>query len=95
MIEQLHGGLITVSDTGRRIETIPIINMFGKNNVAVVRIEREGTSFKGDIREWVDLSDHGVFTCTVTNDGTELELAHKIEEHLERWNPQWRSQDNR
>lgn len=65
------------SDGGFNEEIIPLVDMFGEENVYVVQIIREGCTFEGDSRNWIDttriLDDHYI---TIFNDGT-LEEFHE------------------
>jgi hypothetical protein len=45
---------IVVSDTGFNSEVGPILQAYGSPNVYLVRIERDGTDFSNDSREWVN-----------------------------------------
>lgn len=42
------------SDGGFNSEVIPLVEKFGADNVHIVRIHRDGCSYKGDSRSWID-----------------------------------------
>lgn len=50
------GDIVAFSDCGFDEEVMPLIDVFGKENVFIVPIYREGCSFEGDSRDWVDVS---------------------------------------
>ena len=81
-IERDFGSLVTVSDGGVRAEYYPLLHKYGKENILVVQLYRENTYFN-DYRRYVDLSDVGVTTVKVMNNGSigelELELRRVIE----------------
>ena len=60
--------LFVCSDSGFTAEAEPVIEVFGRKNVLLVRVYRTGTSFAGDSRSYIDLD--GVATVSVTNDAT-------------------------
>lgn len=77
-IRNMHRNLVTVSDSGRRVECIPIVEHVGVSNVIVVQIRRNDTSYDGDIRETIDLTDMGVPQVVVDNNGSPEQLCEKI-----------------
>lgn len=44
---------VAISDSGFDIELIPLIERFGENSITVVRLHRDGCSFRGDSRNYV------------------------------------------
>lgn len=75
---------IFVSDSGFRTEAEVVIEEFGAKNVLLVRIHREGCTFEGDSRSYIELNDLGVKTFPIDNDGTIEEAIDKIVEEMER-----------
>lgn len=65
-------GLFVCSDSGFDHEAFPLVELFGKKNVLLVRIFRDGKTFEGDSRSYIHLK--GVPTITVTN--TTVEAYH-------------------
>jgi hypothetical protein len=57
--------LFVCSDSGFDHEALPLIDVFGRENVLLVKIHREGKTFDGDSRSYISLS--GVPTLTVIN----------------------------
>jgi len=67
-----------ISDSGFVEEAQVLVNRFGAESVTLVKIKREGCSFKGDSRSYIELE--GVKTVTVNNDGTLEDFHNKIKE---------------
>jgi hypothetical protein len=62
-------GLYVCSDSGFDYEAEPVIDIFGKENTLLVKLVREGKTFDGDSRSYIDLP--GVATVTLLNDDEE------------------------
>ena len=73
-----------ITDSGFRAEAIPIVEAVGANNCALVRLHRQGCSFKGDSRGYISLSDLGVLQFDVDNNGPAVETARTILTQLNR-----------
>ena len=58
---------VLVSDSGFREEAEELVNKFGADKIKLVRIKREGYTYAGDSRSYIDLSDLGVDTLEVEN----------------------------
>ncbi len=69
--------LVVVPDSGFRGEAERVAEAFGALNVLLVRLSREGTSFAGDSRGYIDLSDLGVAAVEIENVTGRPELAQK------------------
>ena len=69
--------LYVCSDSGFAIEALPVIDVFGTANVLLVRVEREGTSFEGDSRSYIDLP--GINTISLKNNDTLEEYYRAID----------------
>jgi hypothetical protein len=67
-----------VPDLGRRDDALPVIRRLGVDRVFHVRMIRKGTTFEGDSRVDVDLSDLGVAVRTGYNSGTTEELRQTM-----------------
>lgn len=59
-------GLFCCSDSGFVEEAFPVMELFGKKNTLLVKLAREGKTFEGDSRSYIDLP--GVATCWLQND---------------------------
>lgn len=74
------------SDCGFLEELIPVANEF-KNNCYLVRLSRDGTSFNGDSRNYIEPSDamlSGIkYAGDFSNNGTVREVANKIIKSIE------------
>lgn len=56
-----------ISDSGFRQEAEELIKEFGAENVILVRLVREGFTYEGDSRDYINLDDLGVVTYDITN----------------------------
>ena len=65
-----------ISDLGYAEELEAIVDKFGKNNVAVIQLEREGYDFSKDKRRYVGQVNSGVFP---TGSGESIPTATKSE----------------
>lgn len=54
MFHAEEGSVVACSDGGFNEEVVPFVEMFGEENVYIVQIQRDGCSFKGDSRNWID-----------------------------------------
>ena len=61
--------LYVFSDCGFDSEVSHVLNLFGVENSVVVRIYRQGCTYEGDSRSYIDLS--GVRTIDIHNEGNE------------------------
>ena len=59
---------ILVPDSGFLEEAMPLIQEFGAKNVHLIQLHREGFTFEGDSRAYIDLSEFGVKTHHLHND---------------------------
>ena len=67
-----------ISDSGFREEALPVVHEFGPEQCRLIQVHRPGTSFAGDSRSWVDLSDVGVRPLKVLNDSTLEVYEHRL-----------------
>ena len=72
-LRQAEQLIATVSDTGFTSEADPIINYFGPENVALIRVHRPGKSFAGDSRTYVELDVGTVIDLQNDSDLEEFE----------------------
>ena len=63
--------IILIRDSGFQIEIDPLIRWVGEDNLFVVSVNRDGTTFDGDSREWVTHKHMAMFN----NNGTLDDLA--------------------
>jgi hypothetical protein len=49
--------IVAITDSGFKEEMLPLIKQFGKDNCFLIRVHRDGTSFDGDSRSFVELED--------------------------------------
>lgn len=66
---------ILVPDSGFLDEAVPIVEKFGKNNVFLLKLHREGFTYKGDSRNYIDGEKLGVKTFNIVNDNLNKFLA--------------------
>ena len=77
-IENSPGITFVVSDCGFRDECEVLVERFGAENVLLVHIHREGCSYENDSRDWVRLTDLGVPTKIIENNGSLEDLEKEI-----------------
>lgn len=78
-IMRMKSELILVSDSGFRREAEVLVDKFGAENVLLVRIYRQGTTFEGDSRGYINLDDLGVDRYELLNNGSIKEAVHQVE----------------
>lgn len=81
---------IFVPDCGFDTEYKTLTENFGPDNVLVVKIERPGTSFKGDSRNYLKVGSFGdkrdsEHVIHISNSGTEAEFTRKVITRVGRW----------
>ena len=79
--EGIGPAVLLIRDSGFQIEVDPLIRWVGEENLVIVNVKRDGTSFDGDSREWVnhprvDRQLEGF------NNGTLTDLEAKVPELL-------------
>lgn len=78
--------LCAISDSGFREECLPVVQQFGRQNCLVIQLKRDGCTFKGDSRSYLDLSDAGVPLVQVDNymelEWFELFIVTKVQKHF-------------
>lgn len=75
--------LYVCSDSGFATEAQPVINIFGEENTLLVKIYREGKTFAGDSRSYIDIE--GVRTVTLLNNGTVEEYHQVVKDLVVNW----------
>lgn len=74
---------IIISDCGFFEEVDELIKAFGKENIAIIYLKRDGTNFKGDSRNYVTHVDCEQYA--ITNDGSLIQFNEQIKEVLRRF----------
>jgi hypothetical protein len=77
---QWERNIFACSDSGFVDEVRPVIEVIGAENVMLVHLYRDGCSFIGDSRNYVDLSDFGIKPWEVHN--TDIKLYYEKIEYL-------------
>lgn len=72
-------GTWVITDSGFREEAMPLVEHFGARSTVLVRLRREGCTFAGDSRSYLDLLDLGVTTVDLVNPGTRDGLRRMLE----------------
>ncbi len=70
--------LVVVPDSGFRGEAERVVGSFGAENVLLARLRRDGCTYAGDSRSYIDLSDMGVKCVEVENVTGDPNLARAI-----------------
>lgn len=68
-----NDSMVVVTDSGFAAEAWPLLDFYGTKNVLLIRLHRDGTSFEGDSRSYIDLPY--VETLDLYNNGTKEDLA--------------------
>ncbi len=66
-LNRLFSGAFFISDSGFRPEAEELINKYGAQNTFLLRIFRDGYTYKGDSRGYITLKDLGVREFDVQN----------------------------
>lgn len=88
LLRDLPGQLIDeliITDSGFRGEAEVFIERFGAANCRLVRLHREGCTYEGDSRSYLDLADLGVKCIDVTNPGEKAGLLAELTTKLNQW----------
>lgn len=72
--------LVVVTDSGFASEAAPVMREMGVENITLLRIRRDGTSFEGDSRSYIMLG--GILAWDVYNNGSKFELATALADAL-------------
>lgn len=75
--------LFVCSDSGFDYEAAPLLSYFGISNVLLVRLHRDGKSFAGDSRAYIELP--GVRTIEMTNNGSTTHFCEQVKEIAGIW----------
>lgn len=70
---------VFVTDSGFRPEAEVLIEKFGIRNVTLIRFHREGKTYDGDSRSYINLDDLGIRSYDVENNGTIPQLVEQVE----------------
>jgi hypothetical protein len=73
------------SDSGFRDEAAHLVNVFGADNILLVRLHRMGCDFTLDSRSYIELADLGVTEVDVTNDATKEHLQKTLLTTIKNW----------
>ena len=77
------GRVCVVSDSGFVEEIIPIVEAFGHRNVLIIQLRRDGCSFEGDSRSYVDYN--GVVVQELYNRHDLEGFRAQVVRAVERW----------
>ena len=78
--DDAHFSPLIVTDSGFRPEAEVLVEEFGAENIVLARIHREGCTFEGDARSYIDLADLGVRCVDVPNPGTPDEFLKLLQD---------------
>lgn len=85
LAKSLEKGLNVVSDGGFDDEVLPIIEAVGKENILVVKIKREGCSFEGDSRNYLNTDKLGIMETWVDNNSSLDVFFSDVSEVVSEW----------
>lgn len=83
MINNPGQELYVCSDSGFGTEAQPLVELFGSDNTLLVKIFRDGKTFTGDSRSYIELDD--VTTISITNNKTTADYEQHIKAMVEIW----------
>ena len=80
-------GVVFFSDSGFAEELRPIIEKVGEENILVVRVHREGCTFEGDSRDYLqpEMFDNQLKFVDLENNSTLEDFFVKVEDTVGRW----------
>lgn len=84
--------LYVSSDSGFACEAWPVIRLFGEENVLLVQLFRDGKTFNGDSRDYIELD--GITRVSLTNNGSIEDYHRNLGELADQWlqgtlSPDW------
>jgi hypothetical protein len=74
--------IFVISDSGFDYEAKSVLQLFGNENALLIRLHRDGHSFKGDSRSYIELDD--VRTVDINNDGSTA-FGSKLIDVVKNW----------
>lgn len=74
-----------ISDSGFRSECEPIVKWLGPKNCLVIQLSGRGTTYEGDSRGYLDLSDIGVTIAEIRNDYDLEVYKMQLIVHVDKW----------
>lgn len=85
--EEMQGRVpyIVVSDSGFRVEAVPVVMHFNPKNVLLIRIHREGCDFTKDSRSYLDLADLSVTEVDINNNEDLVTYSVSLLSAIEDW----------
>jgi hypothetical protein len=82
-IQKSPSKIFVCSDSGFDYEAAPLLPYFGISNVLLVRLHREGKTFAGDSRGYIELP--GVRTLEMSNDSSTTHFCEQVKEIVSIW----------
>lgn len=82
-LHRLPAHIVVISDCGFESELRPVIDAFGRDNLLVLQIDRNGCTFANDSRNWVQIE--GVKCVRVDNNGSVEDLARAVTQPVTQW----------
>lgn len=82
-IQKSPSKIFVCSDSGFDYEAAPLLPYFGISNVLLVRLHREGKTFAGDSRGYIELP--GVRTLEMSNDSSTTHFREQVKEIVGIW----------
>jgi hypothetical protein len=83
MVKPTSTDFTVISDCGFAEECVPIINFYKPQNCLIVRLHREGCTFEGDSRSYIELP--GVTTLDLQNRYDLMMFEIQIVKHVKDW----------
>jgi ATPase family associated with various cellular activities (AAA) len=76
---------VIIDGVGREAEVHPLIKHFHASQCLLLKFYREGYSFDGDVRSYIDLENYGVTTVDVHNNSEKEVFCEHVIHHVRRW----------
>ena len=81
----LDSGINIITDGGFKEELLPVVESVGAENVLIIQIKRNGCSFVGDSRNYINADDLGVKTIVIENNTTLHDFFKTVEKEIINW----------
>lgn len=85
LAKSLDHGINVVSDGGFDDEMIPIIQAVGKENILVIKIKREGCSFEGDSRSYLNTDKLRIMETWIDNNDSLDVFLKNVADTIQDW----------
>lgn len=85
LAKSLDEGVNVISDGGFDDEMIPIIQAVGKENILIIKIKRDGCSFEGDSRSYLNTDKLGIMETWIDNNDSLDVFFKNVTDTIQDW----------